>query len=209
MHRLNHLFIVTLLATCFASNSYGDSQTAAQKLIALLTPIQSLKAKFTQSVTDINGVAGQEQSGNFILNTGGKFYWEVNEPFPQKIISNAEEIWIYDPDLEQVTIKKSDQDILDTPLLLFSDNAEQASEKYIINTIDINGSIYFELIPQSDGIFERLLLSFEGETPKQLSMFDSLQQETTISFSNLALNPEIDNTVFDFKIPEDTDIFRE
>ena len=77
-----------------------------ERFQAYLKSTQSASASFTQKVLDKNGKLVQESHGSFVLQRPGKFRWTYAKPHPQVIVGDGERVWIHDPDLNQVTVRK-------------------------------------------------------------------------------------------------------
>ncbi|MEH6467904.1 MAG: outer-membrane lipoprotein carrier protein LolA, partial [Porticoccus sp.] len=122
---------------------------------------------------------------------------------------DGETLWIYDPDLEQVTIKPFNQDLSKTPAILFIGNLDTLEQSYKIY-IEQGEVINFSLIPiADDSLYEKVALSFSGKTPTTMALWDSLGQKTEIKFSSTTLNESIDPALFSFEPPEGVDILRD
>jgi outer membrane lipoprotein carrier protein len=136
------------------------------------------------------------------------------------LVSNLQDIWLYDPDLEQVTIRPYSQDIDQSPALLLSGNIEKISQTYHIkknsnvnkdnNTRSdklVNITSYFVLTPkQVNSVFIELQLGFIDNTIQQMTLADSLGQTTHFTFSNMVLNQLINEEIFEFSIPVGVDV---
>src|SRR5690606_18836130 len=173
--------------------------------------IDNLSANFQQESLDKNEKLLQKQIGRFVVKRSGEFFWYVNPPYEQHIFSDGGVVKIYDPDLEQLTIKSIDQKTQMIPLLLFSDNAQKIIEQYTVNQIKEGKNPAFELIPITNGhFFDRLIVVFllnpDGHVPQRLEITDSLKQKTRVHFDNAVLNQPLDPGVFMFSIPEGIDV---
>nr|WP_299244625.1 outer membrane lipoprotein chaperone LolA [uncultured Halomonas sp.] len=187
----------------------ADEQ-AASRLTSLLEPLETYSAGFEQQILDSSGSRLQSAEGSMLLSRPGKFRWEVNEPYKQVVVSDGEEIYLYDPDLAQVTVQPLDTRVTHTPALLLSGSADALADDYEVARQQQGATETFSLIPKSpDTLFEQLKLVFHSEKLKGLRMNDSTGQQTAISFQNPQLNQSIDPSTFEFEIPEGVDVIRE
>lgn len=194
--------------------SWACAEDAAVQLMALLKPINGLSANFEQQSSDKSGKPLQQQSGHFVVKKSGEFAWYVNPPYEQHIISDGKIINIYDPDLEQLTIKPLDPKAQMIPLLLFSESGQQVIAQYIVSQTEAGSHPVFELQPKQNGsLFDRLTIAFSSRQstflPVQLDITDSLKQTTQVRFDKVLLNPSVDSKIFLFSAPEGVDVIDE
>ena len=127
MNKLMNLFLSSLLALFSMGVVHAGT---SEDLAALLNNTQSMRANFRQTVYDNRGKVIQKSVGYMAMQRPGKFRWESTSPIPQLIIANDSRLWIYDPDLEQVTIRSLSKEIGETPALLLSNSLSYYYVKY-------------------------------------------------------------------------------
>ncbi len=215
-HKFFVKLLITLFSVAFVNASFANS--IAQELSEKLGLLQSFQGEFQQTLKDSNDQLLQETSGQFVLVRPGFFRWETQQPFPQLLISNLETIWLYDPDLEQVTVKPYDQSIAQTPALLLSGDAGKISQYYKVENkklekdqIEPAGNTSYRLLPlDKDALFTELIVDFELKQEQQqliqMLLIDSLGQTTTFRFINGRYNQPIDKQQFNFVPPTGTDV---
>ncbi|RDB41855.1 outer membrane lipoprotein chaperone LolA [Halomonas sp. DQ26W] len=182
----------------------------AARLATILEPLQTYQASFEQQILDGSGQRLQQASGTMWLSRPGKFRWEVNAPYQQEVISDGSEVYLYDPDLEQVTVQALDQRVTHTPALLLSGSASELTENYDVTRQQQGSNESFRLVPKSpDTLFEELKMTFRGEQLRGLEMNDSTGQRTAIEFRDVRLNQPIGDSRFTFEIPDGTDVIRD
>lgn len=201
----------------------ATTQQATQNLIKQLSGIQNIQANFSQStkLTKPNTNTAQRNqpapqhmnqtfSGVMKVARPGKFYWETLKPAKQTIATTGKVIWIYDPDLEQAVKQSLDEQVANTPALLLSGNAQDIMNAYDVSQPDAKKT-YYSLKPKDkEGAFERLLLSFgANNSPTLMILEDSMGQTTTIKFSQVKLNSQFDQSIFNFSPPKGTDIIEQ
>lgn len=183
---------------------------AAERLTERLEPLESYQATFEQKILDGSGERLQSATGEMWLSRPGMLRWEVEAPYSQIVVSDGSDVYLYDPDLEQVTVQPMDERVTHTPALLLSGNIGDLTESYDVVYDQENGEDVFTLIPSSaDTLFEELSMVFDNDTLTQLWMMDSTGQRTLITFSDITQNGSIDRSLFNFDIPEGTDVIRE
>lgn len=201
-------FAASALGLTFGAPAWAED--AAERLTERLDPLERYQANFEQQILDSSGEQMQNARGEMWLSRPGMLRWEVEAPYSQTVVSDGEDVYMYDPDLEQVTVQEMDDRVTHTPALLLSGSANDLTESYEVFYEQEGGEDVFTLVPTSaDTLFEELSMVFEGETLTELWMMDSTGQRTAITFSNITLNGDIAPDIFDFEIPEGTDVIRE
>ena len=197
--------IVALISLMLSFNiQAGGNAEDIQQLRNLLQPISSLSAQFKQQVTDADGFQLQQSEGLFQVAQPNNLRWIVEQPMPQQVISNGLTLWLYDPDLEQVIVKPFDASIESTPAILFSGDLTRLDSAYFIRQLSPD---VFQLTPEQEGsLFSELQIIFVDQLPASISLTDSLEQVTRITFSDVRLNPSLPAALFEFEIPGDIDV---
>ncbi|AJE21408.1 outer membrane lipoprotein chaperone LolA [Azotobacter chroococcum] len=185
-------------------------ERSIQRLTQLLDQAQTLTARFSQLTLDGSGTQLQETSGEMALKRPGLFRWHTDAPLEQLLVSNGETVWLYDPDLEQVTIRSLDQRLTHTPALLLSGDISKIGENFEITHKEAGGVVDFILKPKAkDTLFDNLRLSFRNGVVNDMQLIDGVGQRTNILFFGVKMNQSIDTAQFNFKVPEGTDVIQE
>lgn len=210
---LKSLFRNSLAALCLFSLPtlvMADEEAAAQRLNTLLSNASTMTADFSQMTLSANGSSMQETTGNLALKRPGMFRWHTDAPAEQELVSNGQTIWLYDPDLEQVTIQEMDQRLTHTPALLLSGDVSKLQENFVITWEDSGNVIDFTLTPKvNDTLFDSLRLSFRDGVINDMQMSDAVGQRTNILFQDVKLNQSMDEGQFTFDIPDGIDVISE
>ncbi len=190
--------------------SLGAQAGPVEDLDALLSGHQTAQARFTQFSMNESGSRAEESRGYFAVERPNRFRWVTETPFVQEIVSDGEYIWIYDPDLEQVTRKAADEQGGSAPAMILNGQIEQLSQSFDIRKIDedVGGVALFELLPKNteNSTFTRIRLLFEQDRISELSMQDSLGQRSMLTLQDLEYDAELPADVFKFVAPEGTDV---
>lgn len=202
----------------------ATTQQATNNLIKQLSGIQSITANFEQKTKltnprttpqsntgkPINQHMNQTFTGVMKVARPGKFYWETLSPAKQLIVTTGKSVWIYDPDLEQAVKQNLDEQVANTPALLLSGNAQEIMQAYDVSQPDVQKT-YYSLKPKNtEGAFERLLISFgKNNAPTLMVLEDSMGQTTTIQFKNVKVNAQLNQNVFNFTPPKGTDVIEQ
>lgn len=170
----------------------------------------SMRAKFHQKVKDNTGAVVQEVEGTMQLQRPNKFRWDYKKPYEQEIISDGKDVFLYDVDLEQVTIRALSQTLGSSPASLLAGGAEVEKSFNLKNVSRGDGLDWVEALPKNDDSgFERILLGFKGKNLNKMEMYDSFKNITLISFDSVERNPSLQTSSFLFTTPEGVDVVGE
>ena len=159
---------------------------------------------------DQNGTLKEQTSGSIALAVPRQLRWEYETPFPQLIVADGEHLFIYDPDLEQVTIQNLDQRLSQTPALLLSGDISKISESFSITHKEGGNIVDFFLKPKAkDSLFDTLRLSFRDGVINDMQLLDTIGQRTNILFREVKMNQPLDAAQFNFEVPPGADVIEE
>lgn len=200
----------TLLAVALLA-AVGAAQAAAvEKMQRFLDTTRTLRAEFTQTVVGKSGKAPQTSSGTMLISRPGKFAWLIDKPYKQQLVGDGEKVWMYDPDLRQVTVRKFDAALGSTPAALLVGGDALEKNFTLAEAGTREGLDWVEAIPKSpDSGFEKLQLGFEGSELKGMQLQDNFGQTTSLAFSRIEHNPSIAATQFRFTPPAGVDVIGE
>lgn len=186
------------------SNHLSYAETAAQSLHHILAPVNSISATFKQQVMDQNNQVYQQLSGDFKASKPNQLHWNIVSPLAQLIVSDGDNVWLYDPDLEQVVIQNFSDDFKANPLSILLGDLNQLNNDFSVTQLLDNK---FSLQPkQGNSLFTEIQLIFEKNILSTILYQDTLGQNTFIALEDVKINPPIDQTTFIFQIPQDVDI---
>ena len=179
--RFASMLLLPVLA--FSSLSAHADADSVKRLGQLLGS-DTITARFSQLTLDGSGTQLQETAGEMSVKRPGLFYWHTDAPNEQLMVSDGQKVSLWDPDLEQVTIKKLDQRLTQTPALLLSGDVSKISESFDITSKQAGDVMDFTLKPKTkDTLFDSLRLSFRGGKINDMQLIDSVGQRTNILFT--------------------------
>ncbi|KTC10919.1 outer membrane lipoprotein carrier protein LolA [Pseudomonas marginalis ICMP 9505] len=206
--RLIRMLLLPVLALT-AVSAHADPASVAS-LTNLLDKSKTLTARFTQMTLDGGGTQLQQTAGEMAVQRPGLFFWKTDAPNEQTIVSDGQKVTLWDPDLEQATIKKLDPRLNQTPALLLSGDVSKISDSFDITSKQTSNVIEFVLKPKSkDTLFDSLQLSFGNGVINNMRLIDSVGQRTDILFSGVQANGVVDASKFKFVIPKGADVIQE
>jgi len=198
-----------IAALCFAA--VEANAAATDKLKSFIAATRSAQANFTQEVQDKNGKRIQSASGTMQFVRPGKFRWEYRKPYEQLIVGDGKKFWMYDADLEQVTVKKLDAALGSSPAALLSGNNEIERGFALSDLEDRDGLEWLQATPKSaESTFEKILMAFNGKAELvRMELHDAFGHHTVLRFTELKSNPSLSPQRFRFVPPKGTDVLGE
>jgi outer membrane lipoprotein carrier protein len=169
--------------------------------------VQVLDSRFEQTVTERDGAIAEESVGSVSLAVPQQFRFEYEEPYPQLILADGERVWVYDPELEQATVRLQASAEAQSPLTLIL-QPEALDERFIVTEGgEEDGLDWLLLQPKEErGDFDRLDLGFAGTELRQMRYVDPGGQRTRLVFAQWQRNPTLDKDHFRFEPPPGVDV---
>ena len=189
---------------CLAANASGLDQ-----LKSFLDTNRSARGVFTQTMVAKSGRKPQQSAGIFALQRPGKFRWSYEKPYKQLLVSDGDKLWSYDPDLNQVAVKKLGTAFGSSPAALL---AGQDLGKYfeLKEGAAADGVEFVEATPKGgDASFERVKIGFVAKQPVSMEIHDSFGQVTVLRFTRFEANPALPAALFRFVAPAGADVVGE
>ncbi len=201
-------FLLSMFVSALFSTAAFGATTESLK--AFLSQTSTAKGRFAQMVLDKNLKMLQQSTGTMQFSRPGKFRWEYNKPYEQVIVGDGSRLWIYDKDLNQVTERKLDKALGESPAALLA-GSNDIEKSYTLNNIgNQEGLDWLEAIPKSkDTAFERIRLGFGKTGLDAMELRDQFGQVTVIKFADIERNPKLAPDAFTFTPPKGADVIRE
>ena len=202
---ISRVFLVLCL---FVSQT--ASATGMDRIKEYFKNIQSASADFHQIVTDKQGHKTQDVTGVMQIQKPNKFRWDYNKPFVQQIVGDGEKIWLFDPELNQVTVRSFSKAAGSSPAALIA-GGKEIERSFIIKDTSRKGKLEWVMaVPKvRETGFERLFLGFKGDALMKMELHDSFGNRTAIEFINVQRNPKLNEELFKFTPPNDADVLGE
>jgi len=185
---------------------------ARDRLDSFTKGLQGLDGQFTQTVFDDNGRVRESSSGRVALSAPRLFRWEYVKPYPQLIVADGKTVWVYDPDLEQVSRRAQGTAEQDSPLAALIDPGKLDRDFLVEDGGAGDGLQWLLLKPKQDGdeaAFQSAKLGLDGNGLARMEIIDALGQRTEISFSGWKRNPSFARDTFTYTPPAGVDVVGE
>ena len=199
-----------ILAAGLLLASVAADAASIENLKAFLNQTTTAKARFAQIIVDKNLKELQRVTGTMQFQRPGKFRWEYHKPYEQTIVGDGAKLWIYDKDLNQVTVRKLDHALGNSPAALLAGNNEIERIYTLTNLGNQEGLDWLEAVPKSqENAFERVRLGFGKGGLEAMELRDAFGQVTIIKFAGLETNPKLPPDTFRFIPPKGADVITE
>jgi len=199
-----------LLSALFVLAALPASASGLDDFLAFNTATKSATAHFEQQVLDRAGKPVEKASGTFAFQRPGKFRWTYEKPHQQVLVGDGRKLWIYDPDLKQVTVKRIDQAISSTPAALLAGRDDITTLFTLRDGGTADGLAWVEATPKSpDTGFDRVRLGMRGKELAAMELQDSLGGRTVLRFTELKPNASVAPATFRFTPPAGADVLED
>ena len=199
-----------LFATLMGSAVASEADRGRELLDAFLNDVSSLDARFEQSLVDSQDVVIESSRGTVQIRRPGQFRWTYDEPYVQVLVADGLNVWSYDVDLEQVTVKAQAEVLANTPAILLSGTRNVEDEFEYVESFEERGTIWVRLRPKNtDNGFSEVELGFDEGVLRRMIFADSLEQTTLIALLDVKVNRDLDDDQFRFVVPAGADLIGE
>ncbi len=199
--------LLVLLSMCVSSSVLAAS--AQDQLKSFVQQVQSATGSFLQTVVGPQGQTRRPQSGQFSFERPGRFKWDVVSPYAQLILSDAQQVFQFDPDLNQVTVRKVDQAIGASPAAILFGTGELDKVFVVTAQPDRDGIAWLRAKPRNgDAGFVHLDLGMSEGLPVRVVLLDAFGQTTRVELSGIQRNPALPASTFQFVAPAGADVVR-
>ena len=182
-------------------------QPGSEQLTEFLTNVETMSARFSQTLLDEDLAVVEVSAGNFAISRPGRFRWDYTEPYEQLILADGDRLWIYDAELEQASVRTVDAVLATTPAMLLSGDTDISAGYEIVDRGLEDDVMWAELTPRTDEAeFVRLRLGFMGGEIRVMELFDRLGQTTRVEFFDVVRNPVLGDELFNFSPPDGVDV---
>ncbi len=185
----------------------GARAASVETLKTFLQQTTSGRARFAQIVVDKNLKQLQQVTGTMQFLRPGRFRWQYDKPYEQIIVGDGAKLWVYDKDLNQVSVKKLDSALGGSPAALLAGSNEIEKAYTLSNLGSQEGLDWLEAVPKSkENAFERIRLGFGENGLEAMELHDQFGQTTVIKFAAIERNPQLAPEIFKFVPPKGADV---
>jgi outer membrane lipoprotein carrier protein len=184
--------------------------SGVERFQVFLRTTQTARADFEQKVYDRERRLVQQSKGSFAFLRPGRFRWSYAQPYAQLIVGDGERVWIYDEDLNQVTVRPMARALGSTPAALLAGAADVERAFELADAGSGDGLEWLEATPrEKEAGFERIRLGMGAAGVQAMELTDHFGQTTLLRFTGITRNPRVDPAAFRFAPPKGADVLGE
>lgn len=205
---LRRLALLTWLWLGTAPALAAPADAAETELRRFVDDVQTMSARFTQTQTDERGETVSTSTGRMLLSRPGRFRWAYEQPYEQLMVCDGNKIWLYDPDLAQVTVRPAQETLGGTPAALLAQRATLTDEFSLEDLGRHGGSQGVKLKPRNDeSDFSAIELWLRPQLGIERMVFhDRLGNRTDLAFTEVKVNQRIDEAQLRFAPPKGAEV---
>lgn len=189
------------------------SASALEQFKTFVNSTKAAKGEFTQrQVKTMDGAAkvANTSSGTFLFARPGKFIWTYQKPYEQLLQADGEKLYIYDKDLNQVTIRRLGDALGSSPAAILFGSNDLEKNFTLKDAGERDGLEWLEATPKTkDTTFERILIGLKDGVPQAMELRDSFGQISLLTFKKFEKNPQMKPDQFRFEVPKGADVFQQ
>ena len=192
--------VIRMIGLFLALAATTVSAGGRDELAKFTAGLKGLDGQFTQQVFDANGRPKETSSGRVALSAPHLFRWEYRKPYEQLIVADGQRVWVYDPDLQQVTRRAQGAEEQNSPLAALVDPAKLERDYRLRDAGSEGGLAWLDVSPRKadDNGFKSAKLGFGANGLATMQVIDALGQKTRIDFSGWKRNPSFPAGTFRF-----------
>lgn len=204
---------IAAVITCLGVLPGLASATALDQFKSFVKTTKSARGEFTQrQMKTIDGVAkaANTSTGGFVFARPGKFIWTYQKPYEQLLQADGDKLYIYDKDLNQVTVRALGDALGSSPAAILFGSNDLEKNFTLKDAGSRDGLEWLEATPKTkDTTFERIGIGLKDGVPQAMELRDSFGQVSVLSFSKFEKNPPMPADRFRFVVPKGADVFQQ
>jgi len=185
------------------------SADAVDTLREFVRDVKSGRAMFTQTVTSVDGNRKRSSSGSFEFQRPDRFRFAYAKPFEQLIVGDGQKVWIYDADLNQVSVRRLSQAVGATPAALLAGGS--LDQDFVLQAQPTQDGIdWVQATPRArESAFQSIRIGFRGKDLAAVDILDAFGQRSLLQFSQYAANVPVPEASFRFRPPKGADVIEQ
>jgi outer membrane lipoprotein carrier protein len=202
------LVLLALAGFATLTASAADDAANGERLVEqFVADVKSMSGRFEQQLVSADDEVTETSRGRFEILRPGRFRWEYEEPYAQLLVADGTNVWNYDVDLEQVTVKPQSEALGSTPAALLGGTQGVLDGFEVAGSFEDRGTVWVRLEPK-DGhtSFETVELGFTDGVLTRMILSDDLDQTTLVALFDVRVNADLDPSRFRFTPPEGVDL---
>lgn len=208
--RALHRFALLAAASTVLCAATAHAQTAQQQLEQFVATVKSARGEFVQQQVKSGGAPGRQQAGTFAFARPGRFVWHYKKPFEQQLIADGKKLWVWDRDLNQVTVRRLGDALSASPAAILFGSNDFGKYFSLKDGGERDGLAWLVLTPKAkDAAFSGVEIGFRDNLPVAMVLRDAFNNLTKLQLSHFEINPALAGNPFHFTPPAGADVIGE
>lgn len=183
---------------------------AIEALESFLADTSSARGTFTQETVGSSSNRVEHSEGSFAFERPGRFRWEVVKPYEQLMVADGAQVWFYDRDLDQVTVRPMTEAMGATPAAILFGSGRLDADFVLADAGSADGLEWLLATPRTrDAGFESIRIGFGDALPRAMEVLDAFGRTVRFRFESIDTDPEFAPGTFRFEAPPGTDVIRQ
>ena len=200
---------IALIAALTLALSGTAHASALDQFKSFVATTKAAKGEFTQQQQrkSQTGKISPVSSGSFVFARPGKFIWNYTKPYDQLLQADGDQLYIYDKDLNQVTVRKLGNALGSSPAAILFGSNDLEKNFTLSEGGTRDGAEWLTAVPKTkDTTFEQIGIGLKGGVPVAMELKDQFGQVSVLKFSNFQRNPALGAQQFKFEVPKGADV---
>ena len=177
---------------------------------------QQLRAPKVNEPQDKGLKLVRQTQGHFVFQRPGRFVWETQKPYEQKLITNGTQLVLWDKDLNQATFRPAGQALASTPAAILFGDSSLDQHFDLIDGEERLGMKWVALVPKKDPNaknkndlpYTKISIGMSNGLPKALELIDGLGSVVLVTLDKIQLNVNLPANRFNFTPPAGAEVLR-
>ena len=217
--------ILGLAPIFFSSAVFADGESGAEQLRQFVRNSKTAEGEFTQQQLrapkanepqDKGLKVVRQTQGKFVFQRPGRFIWDTQKPYEQKLIADGKQLILWDKDLNQATFRPAGQVLASTPAAILFGETSLDQSFDLIEGEDRLGMKWVALSPKknpgvksgSDLPYTKISVGMVNGLPKALELIDGLGSVVLVTLDKIMLNVNLPANRFTFIPPAGAEVLR-
>ena len=202
-----------LAAACAFALPALASASALDQFKSFVSSTKAAKGEFVQKQVKSVGkgeTVANTSTGTFLFARPGRFIWTYQKPYEQLLQADGQKLYIYDKDLNQVTVRQLGDALGSSPAAILFGSNDLEKNFALKDAGARDGLEWLEATPKTkDTTFDKIGIGLKDGVPRAMELRDSFGQVSVLTFSKFEKNPAISADQFRFEVPKGADVFQQ
>ena len=225
MHKFWSAVFIGITYVAFSGLALAEGETGSEQLRQFVRNSKTAEGDFVQQQLRAPKVnepqdkglkVVRQTQGHFVFQRPGRFVWETQKPYEQKLITNGSQLVLWDKDLNQATFRPAGQALAATPAAILFGETSLDQHFELIDGEERLGMKWVALVPKKDANsknkndlpYTKISIGMSNGLPKALELIDGLGSVVLVTLEGIRLNVNLPANRFNFTPPVGAEVLR-